>query len=84
MGAFGAAREWWREFLRDSGGTGFWHETYFMRGGMEAVYDDMVQATGFLKFAPVQPARGNMFSARGRVRRAGGTTMAAPVSEADL
>ena len=28
---------WWRQFLRDSGGTGFWHETYFMRGGMEAV-----------------------------------------------
>src|SRR5215469_10119393 len=26
---------WWRQFLRDSGGTGFWHETYFMRGGME-------------------------------------------------
>ena len=24
---------WWQEFLRDSGGTGFWHETYFMRGG---------------------------------------------------
>ena len=28
-------------FLRSSGGTGFWHETYFMRGGMEAVYDDV-------------------------------------------
>ncbi|HET6317240.1 MAG TPA: DUF4188 domain-containing protein, partial [Chloroflexota bacterium] len=25
---------WWQEFLRDSGGTGFWHETYFMRGGI--------------------------------------------------
>ena len=23
-------RTWWREFLRDSGGTGFWHEAYFM------------------------------------------------------
>ena len=30
-------REWWRNFLRSSGGTGFWHEAYFMRGGMEAV-----------------------------------------------
>ena len=22
-------RAWWRHFLRDSGGTRFWHETYF-------------------------------------------------------
>jgi hypothetical protein len=29
-------RQWWTQFLRNSGGTGFWHETYFMRGGMEA------------------------------------------------
>ena len=27
-------REWWARFLRDSGGTGFWHEGYSMRGGM--------------------------------------------------
>jgi hypothetical protein len=39
-------REWWRNFLRSSGGTGFWHETYFMRGGMEAVYDDCPFAWG--------------------------------------
>ena len=30
-------RQWWRRFLKDSGGTGFWHETYFRRGGIEAV-----------------------------------------------
>ena len=77
-------RDWWRKFLRDSGGTGFWHETYFMRGGMEAVDDDMVQATGFLKFAPAQPARGGMFSARARAGRPGESTLAAPVSESDL
>src|SRR4051812_4689618 len=40
-------REWWRQFLRDSGGTGFWHEAYFMRGGMEAVYDDMSRRLDF-------------------------------------
>jgi hypothetical protein len=34
-------REWWENFLRDSGGTGFWHETYFIRGGFEAIYDDL-------------------------------------------
>jgi hypothetical protein len=77
-------RAWWKQFLRDSGGTGFWHETYFMRGGMEAVYDDMVEATGFLKFAPIQPALGGMFSARERARRPGTPAMAAPFTEADL
>jgi len=77
-------RDWWRQFLRDSGGTGFWHETYFMRGGMEAVYDDMVQATGFLKFAPARPARGAMFSARARAGRPGESGLAAPVTESDL
>jgi Domain of unknown function (DUF4188) len=66
----GTHLKWWQRFLKDSGGTGFWHETYFMRGGMEAVYDDMVQATGFMKFAPVVPARGPMFSARTRIRLA--------------
>ncbi len=28
-------REWWQNFLKDSGGTGFWHETYYRRGGIE-------------------------------------------------
>ncbi|OLL21341.1 MULTISPECIES: phenylacetaldoxime dehydratase family protein [Rhodococcus] len=71
-------RLWWRTFLRDSGGTGFWHETYFMRGGVEAIYDDMAEPTGLARVAPRVPARGAMFSAR---RRAGDTTPAtvAPV-----
>ncbi len=77
-------REWWRAFLRDSGGTGFWHEAYFMRGGMEAVYVDMVNATGFLAFAPPAPACGTMFSARGRVARGGAAEIVPPVAETDL
>jgi Monooxygenase af470-like len=28
-------QQWWKDFLGDSAGTGFCHETYFMRGGME-------------------------------------------------
>jgi Domain of unknown function (DUF4188) len=56
-------REWWQNFLRSSGGTGFWHAAYFMRGAMEAVYDDMPVRLGFGQFAPVKPARGPMFSA---------------------
>ena len=77
-------REWWQTFVRDSGGTGFWHESYFMRGGMEAIYADMVHDVGFLKFAPAQPARGGMFSARERVGRAGVSAEAAPVKEEEF
>jgi hypothetical protein len=61
---------WWREFLRDSGGTGFWHELYSIRGGIEAVYDDM-PALGLGSFAPRHPARGRMFGSRGRLGREG-------------
>jgi hypothetical protein len=25
-------REWWQKFLKDAGGTGFWHETYSAPG----------------------------------------------------
>jgi hypothetical protein len=77
-------RTWWRGFLQDSGGTGFWHEAYFMRGGMEAVYDDMVNDTGFLRFAPIRPARGSMFSARGRAQLPGEPTTPAPIAEKQL
>ena len=75
-------RLWWQKFLRDSGGTGFWHETYFRRGGMEAIYDDLVKPVGFMKFAPVVPARGPMFGAAAR----GGKQFAgqAVVSESEL
>ena len=77
-------RVWWARYVRDSGGTGFWHEAYFMRGGMEAVYLDMSNAIGFLKFAPVRPAHGAMFSARGRASRRGEPSIAPPVEEKDL
>lgn len=59
-------RQWWKNFLHDSGGTGFWHETYFMRGGMEAIYDDLPKPVGFMHFAPVKAARGPMFGAAHR------------------
>jgi len=67
-------RLWWQRFLRDSEGTSFWHETYFMRGGMEAVYDDVTGSPiGFQAFAPSVAARGSMFSARSRLRLPGDT-----------
>jgi Monooxygenase af470-like len=59
--------DWWRKYLKDRGGTGFWHETYFRRGGgVEAVYVDM-PGYGLAKFGPTEPARGSMFSARRRL-----------------
>jgi len=75
---------WWQEFVRDPGGTGFWHETYFMRGGMEAIYDDLPVSVGMTRFAPVQQARGAMFSARKRLRLQDEPTVASPVAEDDL
>jgi Domain of unknown function (DUF4188) len=75
-------RQWWKNFLRDSGGTGFWHETYLMQGGMEAIYDDVPKPVGFMRFAPVKPARGAMF---GAAHRAAQLSDAKPVvSEEEL
>jgi len=52
-------QQWWQQFLRDRGGTGFGHETYFRGGQIESVYIDM-PPTGLAKFAPVTPARGSL------------------------
>jgi len=61
---------WWRQFMRDTGGTGFWHEAYFMAGGAEAIYAD-IKPIGYGQFAPLVPARGAMFSSRRRAARDG-------------
>ena len=76
-------REWWAKFLKDSGGTGFWHETYFMRGGIEAIYDDVPKPVGMMAFAPVTAARGPMFSSAARAGR-DASSVAPPLSETDL
>jgi hypothetical protein len=65
----GPHRIWWKTFLTNSGGTAFWHETYLMKGGMEAIYDDLSQPIGMMRFAPVVPARGAMFGAASRAAR---------------
>jgi Domain of unknown function (DUF4188) len=76
-------RIWWQNFLRDRGGTGFWHETYFLRGGIEAVYIDM-PPTGLGRFAPLREARGAMFSARKRAGRQGAAAGTEAISESEL
>lgn len=74
-------QEWWQSFVRDSEGTGFWHEAYFMHGGMEAIYNDMRVPMGFSQFAPDKAPIGAMFSARKRAGMAGEPGVAAPVQE---
>jgi hypothetical protein len=58
-------KEWWSNYLRDRGGTSFWHETYFRQGGFEAVYVD-VDDVGLTRFAPTIRAEGPMLAARQR------------------
>jgi hypothetical protein len=77
-------QDWWAGFVRDSGGTGFWHETYFKRGGMEAIYDDIFVPLGLTAFADVVQARGAMFSARRRAGVPGETQTPPAVSESEL
>ena len=77
-------RLWWQQFLRDSGGTGFWHETYMRRGGFEAVYLDMKAPVGMMRFAPVNPAKGAMFSARRRAGLGGDAASPGAVSEQEF
>jgi hypothetical protein len=72
-------QKWWREFLADPGGTGFWHEAYSVRGGIDSVFDDMRRPPGLLAFAPNVHAHGPLFSSRGRLR--GEASKVAPVYE---
>jgi hypothetical protein len=65
-------QRWWQDLLRDPGGTGFWHETYSRRGGMEAIFLDMGPSpVGLLRVLPSRTAQGSMFSARDRLGSGG-------------
>jgi hypothetical protein len=50
-----------------------------MRGGVDAIYDDMARPAGLASFAPARPARGAMFSARHRAGRHEEALTVAPV-----
>jgi hypothetical protein len=82
----GRHKKWWSDFLKDRGGTGFWHETYFMKGGMESVFVDLPNDLGFKAFAPVKDAKGSMFSARKRASSLSGEAPEQPkgTSETEL
>lgn len=57
---------WWWHFLKDSGGTGFWHEAYRKQGGMEGIYLDMPFPLGLQKIAPPMAPEGASQASRGR------------------
>ena len=48
-----------------------------MRGGIEAIYDDMPQPIGMMNFAPLKAARGSMFGAAHRLGRSGARRLSA-------
>ncbi len=74
-------RAWWQTFIRDSGGTGFWHEAYHMGGGIDAIYDDMANPTGLARVCKPMAARGTMYSARRRAGRAEPPIVSPVISE---
>lgn len=53
-------RQWWKDFTKDTHGVRIWHETYFMQGGMEAIYAESTKPVGFSAFLPMQEARGSL------------------------
>lgn len=78
-------RAWWKELLADPHGTGFWHETYFSRGGMEAIYLDLAgHPLGLGTVASRQPARKSMFSARSRLGVSGAGEAEPALAEQDV
>jgi hypothetical protein len=67
-------KDWWSSFLKDSEGTTFWHETYFVRGGFEAIYDDLPAGKrdfGLASFADLVPAVGSTFAKYRKAARTG-------------
>jgi hypothetical protein len=75
--------QWWKTYLEDRGGTGFWHETHFRGGQIESVYIDM-PAVGLSQFAPLEEARGSMFSARRRLGLSDDADVESPLPESQL
>ena len=57
---------WWQDFARNPDDGGIWHETYRLRGGMEAIYSG-VPPIGFASFAPQRTPEGPFMSARQRI-----------------
>lgn len=79
----GVHAAWWKGFLVERGGVGFWHETYSRGGRIESVYIDM-PPVGLSRFAPREEARGSLFSARRRLGRNDEAEVTSAITEEDL
>ena len=80
----GTHKSWWREMVQDTRHTTIWHETYSIKGGVDAIYGTTGKnygAVGLAAFAPRIDARGSAYSARKRMHAEGDETTDAPVSE---
>src|SRR6266702_3581613 len=73
-------QKWWVDFMKNPGGTSFWHETYALKGGFEAIYTGDLGPLGLSSFGKAIPAKGGHFGARGRLYP-GQKTPPAPVPE---
>lgn len=67
--------DWWRRIRELSAGAGFWHETYHVRGGVEALYVAMPGPVGLQHFAAERQPVGPFMTARSRIQ--GGMAAAA-------
>ena len=61
-------QQWWQQFLRDRGGTGFWHETYLIKPGKyETIYSNM-PLFGLAAASSHERAEGKLSTARDHMR----------------
>lgn len=60
-------KTWWKQFSKDPKGSGFWHEAYRIKGGMEAIYIGMPKPIGLASFAADRRPEGPFLSSRGRL-----------------
>jgi hypothetical protein len=74
-------RQWWQEFLRDGGGTGFWKYVSCQARRHRSSVRGNESPTELARFAPLEAARGAMFSARKRAGVAGVAKSPAAVTE---
>jgi len=61
--------DWWKAFHKDQRGTSFWHEAYFLKGGIDSVFVGLGEPIGLLKVGPRIAAHGSMSSGRMRAQR---------------
>jgi hypothetical protein len=75
--------QWWGTFLRDSADTGFWHETYFLQGDIEAIHVDVPEPLWLAQPRAGEPGEwGDVL--RAPTRRARRQELAPVVPEAEL